>query len=388
MECIRRRCTNLSPERTINLFTCLNELGDNSLVEEAQRYLSSGRLSAENLSPAQYSALAFVLLMSDEELDVFDLKKFFRSDNEHWRLLTVVKTSKAALLNSCNLTETCCDTLALTLRSNSSPLREMDLSNNDLQDSGVKLLSAGLGDSHCKLEILRLNSCNLTQTCCDTLALTLRSNSSPLRELDLSNNDLQDSGVKLLSAGLGDSHCKLEILRSVQFDEQGGISPPVALCVSLVLMLLSVLLTCRLYMCLCLNIFSFSRLNSCNLTETCCDTLALTLRSNSSPLRELDLSNNDLQDSGVKLLSAGLGDSHCKLEILRLNSCNLTETCCDTLALTLRSNSSPLRELDLSDNDLQDSGVKLLSAGLGDSPCKLEILRSVQFDGTNTKLVL
>ncbi|XP_072566654.1 NLR family CARD domain-containing protein 3-like [Paramormyrops kingsleyae] len=88
---------NLSPERTINLFHCLNELGDNSLVEEVQGYLNLGSLSAEDLSPAQYSALAFVLLMSDEELDVFDLKKFFRSDNEHWRLLPVVKTSKTAL---------------------------------------------------------------------------------------------------------------------------------------------------------------------------------------------------------------------------------------------------------------------------------------------------
>nr|XP_023662120.1 NLR family CARD domain-containing protein 3-like [Paramormyrops kingsleyae] len=88
---------NLSPERTINLFHCLNELGDNSLVEEVQGYLNSGRLSAEDLSPAQYSALAFVLLMSDEELDVFDLKKFVRSDKEHWRLLPVVKTSRTAL---------------------------------------------------------------------------------------------------------------------------------------------------------------------------------------------------------------------------------------------------------------------------------------------------
>nr|XP_023691791.1 NLR family CARD domain-containing protein 3-like [Paramormyrops kingsleyae] len=87
---------NLSPERTINLFHCLNELGDNSLVEEVQNYLNSGRLSAEDLSPAQYSALAFVLLMSDEELDVFDLKKFIRSDKEHWRLLPVVQTSRKA----------------------------------------------------------------------------------------------------------------------------------------------------------------------------------------------------------------------------------------------------------------------------------------------------
>ncbi|XP_072567819.1 protein NLRC3-like [Paramormyrops kingsleyae] len=203
---------NLSPERTINLFHCLTELGDNSLVQEVQRYLNSGSLSAEDLSPAQYSALAFVMLMSDEELDVFDLKKFIRSDEEHWRLLPVVKNSRTALLNSCNLTEKCCEMLASALRSNSSPLRELDLSDNDLQDSGVKLLSVGLGDSHCKLEILRLSGCRVTEEGCSSLASALRSNPSHLRELDLSYNHPGDSGVKLLSAVLEDPSCKLEKL--------------------------------------------------------------------------------------------------------------------------------------------------------------------------------
>ncbi|XP_072562585.1 protein NLRC3-like [Paramormyrops kingsleyae] len=204
---------NLSPERTINLFHCLNELGDNSLVEEVQGYLNSGRLSVEDLSPAQYSALAFVLLMSDKELDVFDLKKFIRSDKEHWRLLPVVKTSRTALLGSCNLTDKCCEVLASALRSNSSPLRELDLSDNDLQDSGVTLLSAGLGDSHCKLEILRLSGCRVTEEGCSSLASALRSNPSHLRELDLSYNHPGDSGVKLLSAVLKDPSCKLEKLK-------------------------------------------------------------------------------------------------------------------------------------------------------------------------------
>ncbi|XP_072567656.1 NLR family CARD domain-containing protein 3-like [Paramormyrops kingsleyae] len=203
---------NLSAERTINLFHCLNELGDNSLIVEVQKYLSSGRLSAENLSPAQWSALAFVLLMSDKELDVFDLKKYIRSDEGLQRLLPVIKKSRTALLNNCNLTETCCEVLASDLRSNFSQLTELNLSDNDLQDSGVKLLSAGLGDSHCKLEILRLSGCRVTEEGCSSLASALRSNPSHLRELDLSYNHPGDSGVKLLSDLLEDPSCKLEKL--------------------------------------------------------------------------------------------------------------------------------------------------------------------------------
>ncbi|XP_048859815.1 NACHT, LRR and PYD domains-containing protein 3-like [Brienomyrus brachyistius] len=179
---------NLSPERTINLFHCLNELGDNSLVEEVQRYLNSGNISADDLSPAQYSALAFVMLMSDEELDVFDLKNYIRSDKQHCRLLPVVKNSRTALLNSCDLIDKHCEVLTSALRSNSSPLRELDLSDNNLKDSGVKLLSAALGDLHCKLEILRLSGCTVTEEGCSSLASALKLNPSHLRELDLSYN--------------------------------------------------------------------------------------------------------------------------------------------------------------------------------------------------------
>uniref|UniRef100_A0A667WEQ1 NACHT domain-containing protein n=1 Tax=Myripristis murdjan TaxID=586833 RepID=A0A667WEQ1_9TELE len=201
---------NLSPERSINLFHCLNELNDHSLVEEIQQYLRSGRLSTVKLSPAQWSALVFILLSSQEDLEV----RLFGGCCQ-WSK----PPGNLCRLSGCNLSERSCAALASVLSFQSSSLRELDLSHNDLQDSGVKRLSAGLESPHCRLEALRsgflnlLSGCLLTQEGCASLASALSSNPSHLRELDLSYNHPGDSGVKLLSAGLEDPTWRLEALR-------------------------------------------------------------------------------------------------------------------------------------------------------------------------------
>lgn len=90
-----------SAEKAIGLFHCLSELKDDSLVEEVQDYLKSGGFRGEKLSPSHCSALAYTLLMSAEELDVFNLTKCIDpsliSDEGLLRLLPVIKASRLTL---------------------------------------------------------------------------------------------------------------------------------------------------------------------------------------------------------------------------------------------------------------------------------------------------
>ncbi|KAM3613452.1 uncharacterized protein V6R79_026313 [Siganus canaliculatus] len=302
---------NLCPERSINLFHCLNELKDASLVDQIQEVLTSGSLSTDEISPAQWSALVFMLLSSDEDLDVFDLKKYSASEEALLWLLPVVKASNKALLDGCNLSERSCEALSSVL--SSSSLTELDLSDNYLKDSGTKLLSAGMKSPHCRLEILRLSDCYLSERSCEALSSVL--SSSSLTELDLSHNDLKDSGIKLLSAGLKSPHCRL-----------GTLS-----------------------------------LSGCLVTEEGCAALASALNSNPSHLRELDLSYNHPGDSGVKLLSAGLEDPHWRLDTLRVDHCGeqrlkpgVRKYSCE---LTLDPNTANTH-LKLSDNNRKVTYVK------------------------------
>ncbi|XP_030625949.1 NLR family CARD domain-containing protein 3 [Chanos chanos] len=316
------------PERIINLLHCLNELNDNSLVEEIQTAFRSGALSAQKLEPHQCSALAYLLLMSEEVLDEFDLTKYKTSAAGRLRLLPVLRTCRRARLVGCSLSsESSWGSVAFALQSEKSPLKDLDLGYNNLTDSGVKLLCDALISPNCKLQKIRLASCNLLSESYEQLALTLQSVNSSLTHLDLNYNNIRDSGAKSLCNGLMSPNCKLQSLR----------------------------------------------LSMCGLTEVHCVDLASVLKF--SNLRELELKDNDLQDSGVKQLSLGLRDPVCKLEKLGLSGCLISEEGCASLASALRSNPSHLRELDLTYSHLGDSGEKMLSVLLKDSQCKLEKLR-------------
>ncbi|XP_051993680.1 NACHT, LRR and PYD domains-containing protein 12-like [Xyrauchen texanus] len=325
------------PDKSINHFFCILELQDRSLYQQIQKYLSSGVINKRReISTSNCSVMVYVLLMSEVVLDEFNPKKFNPTYAGCRRLVPVMRCCKRALFSDCGLTETCCETVASALQLEDCPLSELDLSDNYSIEAGVKLLCAGLKSPHCKLETLKLARCHFGQDSCRELVSALKIVTCHLTELDLSSNDLHDSGLQQLLHGMDHTKRKLKILRKV------------------------------------LTIFGLSW---CNLTGKSCEILAMIISSDSL-LRELDLSNNDLQDSGVKLISDALNSTNCTLEILGLSGCMVTEVGCCHLASALSSNPSHLKELDLSYNHPGESGVKLLTERLNDPICTLQKLKT------------
>ncbi|XP_056615123.1 NACHT, LRR and PYD domains-containing protein 3-like isoform X2 [Triplophysa dalaica] len=259
---------NTSDEASVNLFYCLLELKDKSLYERIQKYLHPDDSdSVIKLSDSMCTLMIYVLLMSENVLDEFNMNRYYGPWDKK-RLVPAVRCCRRVLLSGCDLTAESCEVVSSALQSSECPLRELDLSNNDLKDSGVKLISDALNTHNCQLHTLRLSLCNLTAECCESLSSCLQSWTS-LRELDLSNNDLKDSGVKLISDALKTHNCQLHTLR----------------------------------------------LSGCMVTDEGCCSLASALSSQSSHLRELDLSYNHPQHTTLQLLSHTLNDPNYTINV-------------------------------------------------------------------------
>uniref|UniRef100_A0A8C1MXA9 Uncharacterized protein n=1 Tax=Cyprinus carpio TaxID=7962 RepID=A0A8C1MXA9_CYPCA len=241
--------------------------------------------------------------------------------DKHCKLSTLI-------LCRCSITEKQCIILTSALKLNPSLLRELELSENELKNIGVNHLCDVLKDSHCKLERLRFLKSPAAQEACDYLTKVLGKSPLFLTELDLSEDKIGDLDWEKLSALLVDSHSKLEKIK----------------------------------------------LNNCELTEKSCSVLA-TVLSSKTILKEMNLNNSHLQDSGVKEICEGLKNTVCELEILKLSDCSITEEGYKALASALRSNPSHLIELDLTGNDPGQSGVKELSDLLQDPNFQLKTLR-------------
>ncbi|KAL0153530.1 hypothetical protein M9458_051144 [Cirrhinus mrigala] len=228
----------LSTERSINLFLCLLEVKDQTLSREIQEFVKSDKNSEKKLSPAHCSTIAYMLQMSEEVLDELDSMKYNTSDEGRRRLIPAMISCRKAIFSGCNLTGQSCNMVSSALQSSNSVLRELDLSNNDMQDSGVMLLSDGLKSPNSwmdaeeidtdlvakkkygdilDLRLLtltreRLSGCMVTEEGCGYLSSALSSNPSHLRELDLSYNHPGQSGVQLLKHKLEDPNYSLQIL--------------------------------------------------------------------------------------------------------------------------------------------------------------------------------
>ncbi|XP_058243350.1 NACHT, LRR and PYD domains-containing protein 14-like [Hemibagrus wyckioides] len=295
---------------------------------------------------------------------------------------------KLQTLKLCNsVREKSCADLSSALCTNPSHIRELDLSECELGDSGVEKLCDLLKKHECKLETLRLSDCNITEKGYTALVKALKSNRSSLIELDLRGNDPGASGLKELRNLMNDKKCRLKTLRlwkspdaeeaytclTKMFSKNPLLHTELDLNnktpEDVKVKQLSALLQDPHYRLQKLRLYKGD-----SMTDEDCSHVISALVLNPSHLRDLNLNRNKPGESGLRNLCDFLKNPECKLQTLKLCKSIRGKSCAD-LSSALCTNPSHIRELDLSECELGDSGVEKLCDLLKKHECKLETLR-------------
>nr|XP_039327151.1 ribonuclease inhibitor [Saimiri boliviensis boliviensis]XP_039327152.1 ribonuclease inhibitor [Saimiri boliviensis boliviensis]XP_039327153.1 ribonuclease inhibitor [Saimiri boliviensis boliviensis] len=362
MQCVDIQCEELSDARWAELLPLLPRC-------------QAVRLDDCGLSEAQCEDVGSAL-QANSALTELSLRNNEVGDAGVRRVLQALQSSPCKIqklsFQSCYLTVAGCGVLSGTLRSLPT-LQELHLSDNPMGDAGLQLLCEGLLDPQCRLEKLQLEYCSLSSAGCEPLASVLRAKPD-FKELTVSNNDIDETGVRALCQGLKDSPCQLETLKlekcGVTSDNCRDLCSILASKASLQELALGnnklgdVGITE-----LCPGLLHpSSRLRTlwiweCGLTAKSCVDLCRVLRAKDS-LKELSLAGNELGDEGAQLLCESLLEPGCQLESLWVKSCSLTAACCSHFSSVLAKNKF-LLELQISENRLGDAGVQELCRGLG-----------------------
>ncbi|KAF4071812.1 hypothetical protein AMELA_G00267160, partial [Ameiurus melas] len=349
-----------------------NELGNSATQLEELLKRSGGQIQLwYSVNVKSSTDLVSALCTNPSHIRELDLSECELGDSGVEKLCDLLKKQECKLETlrlRRSVNEKSCTDLVSALCTNPSHIRVLDLSECELGDSGVEKLCDLLKKHECKLETLRLWRSVNGKSCTD-LVSALCTNPSHIRELDLSECKLGDSGVEKLCDLLKKHECKLETLilwRSV--NEKSCTDLVSALCTNPSHIRELDLSECELGDSGVEKLCDLLKKHECKLetlilwrsvNEKSCTDLVSALCTNPSHIRELDLSWCELGDSGVEKLCDLLKKHECKVETLRLIKCRITDRGCAALTAALNLNSSHLKYLDLSGNELGNSVTQL-----------------------------
>ncbi|CAK8689295.1 unnamed protein product [Clavelina lepadiformis] len=304
--------------------------------------------------------IAAAIQSRDHPVELLKLSRNRISDRGGIAISNCVRNVHRLQLLGCSLTFVGVSSIARSVQQLENPIELLELSANVLGDQGVLSLTSCLA----KVKTLLLVNCSITPAHAKTLADALRLLDQPMKNLDLGFNQIGDEGMEAMSTCLNNiellnvAHCGMTTI-GVQslctaVDQLSNHS------IKLVLDMNDICNNGAEILSSSLNNIKRLSLWRCGITESGAVWLSDGLDSLEFPMEELNLSENQFNNSGAIAISRSLK----KVKSLYISSCGVTSTGALELGKELLLLNEPMERLKLNGNKIGDEGGRALSTCL------------------------
>ncbi|XP_076812212.1 uncharacterized protein LOC143459118 [Clavelina lepadiformis] len=350
------------PEPMKKLVLWNNNLGDRgaSHISTCLSKIEELNIGECNISASGIKSISDAIFKLPEPMKELNLCRNEFGDDGASHISTCLSKIEKLHINKCNISASGIKSISDAISKLPEPMKKLVLRDNNLGDDGASHISTCLS----KIEKLHIGECKISASGIKSISDAISKLPEPMKKLHLWDNNLGDDGASHISTCLSKieeldiGECKIRAsgIKSIS-DAISKLPEPMK---KLYLSSNNLGNDEASHISTCLGKIEELHIGWCKISASGIKSISDAISKLPEPMKELDISWNNLCDDGASHISTCLS----KIEELDISKCNISASGIKSISDAISKLPEPMKKFDLFGNNLGDDGASHISTCL------------------------